>query len=362
MNHIQLLATHNSYHREVTLQERRWHSVLLAGPENYYYSHATLAHQAAAQSVRSFELDIWADPDGGNYATPLIRRLSGAPYPPQDLMAQSGAKVLHVADLDVGTTCYTLITCLEEVKAWSDAHPLHVPIPIMLEFKKATPVRLGSSKPISWNDTALLASLDDEIRSVIPTTQLLVPDDIRQDGKTLEESILTRGWPDLDSARGRIFFVMDDGPTTLGAVRNAYVEGGHSNLEGRVVFTQSAPGEADCAYQKLNTPNGGDDDDEAGNLVRIQEAVRKGYWVRTRADVPITTLLSNDTTGQREAALVSGAQMVSTDWPAMGMSARYGVDYMVGFEGGWGARCNPVNGDGVCDERTVLEPKEYYGN
>lgn len=348
MNQIQLLATHNSYHLEVTLRERPWHALLIGPhPENYHYSHATLTHQAASQSVRSFELDIWADPQGGHYAHPLIRRLAGLPPPPADLMAAPGPKVLHVADLDVGTTCYTLLTCLAELVAWSAAHPRHVPIPIMLEFKTA-----------QWNDSALLAALDADLRAAVPPAQLLVPDDIRLSSSqidTLEASILHHGWPDLDSARGRLFFVMDDGPQPLGPVRDAYIADGHASLEGRVVFTQSAPGEPDCAFQKLNTPH-----EDDGGLQRIQEAVRRGYWVRTRADVPITTLFERDVTAQREAALRSGAQMVSTDWPAMGMSARYGVDYAVGFEGGWGARCNPVNARGMCDERTVLEPEEYY--
>lgn len=367
MNQIQVIATHNSYHREVTPAERHWHSVLLSEPTNYYYSHAALDLQLGHQGIRSLELDIWADPaPGGNYARPLIRRLSGGGYPDQAVMREPGAKVLHVSDLDVGTTCLTLVACLTAVRTWSRAHPRHVPISIMLEFKTASSSSVdnllglvGSAHPVPWNDTAQLAGLDAEIRSVFAPDELVVPDDLRRRGDddhlSLEQSVLAHGWPDLESARGRVLFAMDDGPAGLGAVRDAYVADGRASLEGRVIFTQSVPGEPDCAFQKLNDPLA---DDKA--RVNIREQVRMGYWVRTRADVPVTTVLSNDTTSMRDAALASGAQMVSTDWPAYGMSARYGVDYVVRYEGGRTAVCNPVNAPDSCTNETELEPPEYY--
>lgn len=397
MNHIQVIATHNSYHLEATPQERAWHARLLpAAHGDYYYSHATLAHQLAHQGVRSLELDIWADyaddgDGGGNYATPLLRRLAGLPYFPiddaADAMRRPGAKVLHVPDRDVGTTCHTLALCLAAVRRWSAAHPRHVPISIMLEFKTAGGggggLHLpGTARPVSWNDTARLDALDAEIRAIFPPETLLTPDDLRaghpesggaddhSNNVTLERAVLTRGWPDLDSARGRVLFVMDDGAETLGAVRHAYAGyGARPSLEGRVVFTQSAPGEADCAFQKLNAPLS----EERGEAW-IREQVRKGYWVRTRADIPLRTLLSPEgkegegeegagRTAMRDAALRSGAHMVSTDWPAWGMSARYGVDYVVRYPGGRTAVCNPVNApEGLCGEETELEPPEYYQN
>lgn len=355
MNQIQVIGTHNSYHREVSRAEARWHDALLSGPENYYYSHATLPHQASYQSVRSFELDIWADPEGGNYATPLIKKLSGLPYPDVPAMKENGTKVMHVSDLDIGVTCYTLVECLGAIKGWSEEHPDHVPIVNMIEFKTTSQSSgwVGGAKAIPWTNTELLEALDREFRSVFKPEEMITPDDIRRGNLSLEESVLQYGWPDLDSARGRVMFCMDDGATTLGAVREKYIEG-RPSLEGRVLFSQSEPGQADCAFQKLNTPTG-------DNQATIQEQVKKGYWVRTRCDIPIETLLSNDTTSMRDAALSSGAQMVTTDWPVLGMSARYDVDYAVRWPGGKTARCNPVTSSGdVCTNETVLEPWEYF--
>jgi hypothetical protein len=76
--------------------------------------------------------------------------------------------------------------------------------------------------------------------------------------------------------------------------------------------------------------------------------------VRTRSDVPLTTVLSGDTT-QRQAALDSGAQLVSTDFPVAGMAARYGSDFVAQLPTGGVARCDPANVRVTCrDDR--LEP------
>jgi hypothetical protein len=54
---------------------------------------------------------------------------------------------------------------------------------------------------------------------------------------------------------------------------------------------------------------------------------------------------SGDTT-QRDAALASGAQWVSTDYPVPGSSPF--SDYFVAIPGGTVARCNPVNTGPLC--------------
>lgn len=301
-------------------------------------------------------LDILADPDGGNYAKPLIRRLVGLPFPSDDTYATNSTKVLHVPDLDVGTVCASVVQCLHIVKRWVDDHPLAVPIPILLELKTAEKIgrMIGGADVIPWNDTKLLDWLDDEIRSVFPREQMILPDDLRRDDlPTLEAAVLARGWPDLDSARGRVFFVMDNGPVS--PVRTAYIEG-HPNLEGRVIFTNAAAGDPDCAFQKHNDPS------TEAQVQDIQKQVAAGYWVRTRADIPLDTVLRDrcDVT-QRDMALKSGAQIVSTDFPVYGSSARWGCDYAVRLPGGRPARCNPVNGPRRCDE-SRLEPGEYSRN
>ena len=140
-------------------------------------------------------------------------------------------------------------------------------------------------------------------------------------------------------------------PTLSAAIRQFCLYASLPVVALRVIFTNSRPGSPDCAFQKLNDPRG-------ENLANIQEQVRRGYWVRTRADEPMGTLLGDDVTGMRDAAFASGAQIISTDFPAYGMSARWAVDYAVRFPGGKTAICNPVNAPGGCAD-VVLEPEEY---
>ncbi|TQW04319.1 hypothetical protein V2A60_007133 [Cordyceps javanica] len=362
MNEIQVVGTHNSYHVEADPKEQNFMARFTNDAINFRYSHSALDVQLEYNRVRSMELDILADPDGGNYAKPLIRRLVGMPFPADPTFATNSTKVLHVPDLDVGGVCASVVQCLGIVKRWLDDHPRAVPVPVLLELKTAEAVgrMIGGARVVPWNDTALLDWLDDEIRSVFPREQMILPDDLRRDDlPTLEAAVLQRGWPDLDAARGRVFFVMDNGP--VHPVRTAYIQG-RPNLEGRVIFTNAAPGDADCAFQKHNDPTGGGGDADDDAVARIQKQVAAGYWVRTRADVPLDTVLRDKCdTSRRDAALRSGAQIVSTDFPVYGPSARWGCDYAVRLPGGRAARCNPVNGPPRCDEAS-LEPGEYSRN
>ena len=105
-----------------------------------------------------------------------------------------------------------------------------------------------------------------------------------------------------------------------------------------MLFTSSAPGLPDAAFIKANDPSG-------ANLARIRRAVRLGYVVRTRADADTREARSGDTRRARRA-LATGAQWVSTDYPAAGMAARFGTDYVVRLPRP--ARCNPVNAPRGC--------------
>ena len=114
-----------------------------------------------------------------------------------------------------------------------------------------------------------------------------------------------------------------------------------------MLFTNAVPGSPDAAFLKRNDPLG-------AKTAEIQELVRAGYLVRTRSDLPLTTVTSGDT-GLLDAALGSGAQLVSTDFPQVGMSARYGSDFVARLPNGGPVRCNPVNAPARC-RSDRLEP------
>jgi Phosphoinositide phospholipase C, Ca2+-dependent len=341
MNQIQVIGTHNSYHRELSKAERAAHDAVYGGAPIYdgflAYSHASLPNQLSRQGMRGLELDLYPDPAGGLFANPLLRqRLAAGPLMDPE-WSRPGIKVLHTHDLDYNSTCVRLVSCLREVRRWSRANPAHVPVLVMLELKGTDPIAgpAGGVTVPPWNGAAL-NGLDAEIRSVFRPAELITPDDVRRQGLTLRQSVLRRGWPTLRRARGRVMFLMDNDP---GTISSAYLRR-RPNLEGRVLFTNARPGAPDAAFVKRNEPTG-------ANLRQIRRLVRDGYLVRTRSDVPLETITSGDR-AQRRAALASGAQLVSTDFPEVGMSARYDSDYVVSLPGGGPARCNPVIGPRGC--------------
>jgi hypothetical protein len=353
MNEIQAIGTHNSYHRELSEREREAHDAVYGGLPIYdallAYSHASLPDQLTRQGVRGFELDLYPDPDGGLYGNPLLRQRLGAGPLTDPEWYRPGIKVLHTADLDYNSTCVRLVACLHLLRRWSRANRGHLPLLVLLELKATDPVAgaVGGIRVPPW-DGAALDALDAEIRSVFRRDELITPDDVRRRGVTLEQSVLRRGWPTVRRARGKLVFLMDNKP---GPISAAYTVG-RPSLQGRVLFTNARPGRPDAAFVTRDEPTG-------ANLERIRDLVRTGYLVRTRSDEPLATVLSGDET-RRRAALASGAQLVSTDFPEVGMSARYDRDYVVALPRRGPARCNPVLRPPGCSGRK-LEPTWVAG-
>jgi hypothetical protein len=340
LNEIHAIGTHNSYHVEPSMAEKALRAASgLIDETLLEYSFAPLAWQLDRQDVRQIELDLWADPAGGLYAAPRLRALAGGgAYAPA--MRAPGIKVLHIQDYDYRTTCLTFVACLTEVKAWSDAHPGHVPLAVLLELKDlALPPQIPATVPLPWT-TARMAAIDREIRSVFPRPRIVAPDDVRGRRPTLEAAVMRDGWPALESTRGKVLFLMDNEEP----YRSAYLAG-HPALRGRLLFTNSAPGQPDAAFVKVNEPTGPD-------FGRIRRLVRRGYVVRTRADADTREARANDLRRAR-AALVSGAQWVSTDYPAPGIAARFGATYVVRLPNGLPVRCNPITARPGCRDAAL---------
>ncbi len=338
LNEVQVIGSHNSYH--IQPPNVLINLYLLFDPTAIYlqYTHRPLEEQLDLLGIRQMELDIYADPSGGLHAEPLsLEFLAGQPVhlPALD---PPGMKVIHIADIDVASTCVTLVGCLQAVKSWSDTNPAHLPLMILIEAKDDPPpdIDFDFVQPIPFGP-AELDAVDAEIRSVFSEDALLTPDDVRGSRPTLEEAVLRDGWPTLREARGKVLFALDNG----GSKRADYIAG-HPSLAGRVLFTDSAPGTPEAAFAKRN--------DSIGDGPLIADLVRAGYIVRTRADADTIEARNGDTT-RRDAALASGAQFVSTDYRELGP---FGTNYMVELPGGIVARCNPVSGPRGCLD-TALE-------
>ena len=332
MNQIQVIGTHNSYHQRPNASLMKLIGSYKPEAVNELdYGHRPL-HEQLDMGVRQLELDCYADPDGGRFANPLGPKNAvavGLPpvasNDPNGELLKPGIKVMHIPDIDYGTSVLTLLDGLREVRAWSSAHPRHVPIFILIELKSET---LGPlfTQALPW-DAKQLAELDREILSIFPRQQLITPGDVRGEYRSLPEALRRRGWPLLDEARGKVLFGMDN----EGKECEEYLRG-HERLENRVLFVSVPQDNPAAAWMKINDP--------INDFARIQEMVSAGFLVRTRADEPTGQARTNDT-GMRDRALASGAQYVSTDYPEPDPRLS---PYCVQFEGKHAARTNPVKG------------------
>ena len=277
LNQIQVLGTHNSYH--------------VAPPPGANLTperditQSPLTVQLDSQSVRQIELDVHASQNG-----PL--------------------EVFHLRG-DEGTTCPTFVVCLREVRDWSARNRGHLPVFVLVEPKH----ELG----------ALVDGLavDAEVRSVFRPEQLLTPDDVQGSWPSLRQAVQEGGWPLLGSTRNKVVFVYTDEIVT----RTAYTSS-ETSLQGRAMFVYADPSSPLAAFASVP--------DARLGSARIADLVGIGYIVRTRADDSGVEARSNDSS-RATAALASGAQLVSTDFPVPAPSG-----YVVPPPGN-PARCNPLN-------------------
>lgn len=330
INHLQSVGSHNSYKVEIPAAELALIAAQSAeAAQGLDYAHAPLAEQLDL-GMRQLELDIYFDPDGGRFADPLLPRVSGAAFDASALRAP-GFKVLHSADIDVRSHCATLIVCLQQIEAWSDAHPGHAPILILFNTKDQTLPIPGAAQVLPFTQAAFDA-LDAELRQVLGPDDFIEPDDVRGTAATLRDGVMQTGWPRLGASRGQIILALDAGPDTV----RGYMRG-KASLEGLPIFVNSLSLEAPhAAYFTINDP--------LQQAAEIAAAVREGMIVRTRADADTREARQGDTV-RREAALVSGAHYVSTDYY---YPRREWSDYSASLPGGDAVRCNPVSGAATC--------------
>jgi hypothetical protein len=343
LNQIQVIGSHNSYNLGFAPSEEKLTRTKDAKAyESLDYHHASLTAQLNG-GVRQLEIDIAQDPLGGRFAHPKIIELTkqaalpaDPDFDPNHEMDKPGFKVIHIPDLNQRSSCLLLTDCLKEVRAWSQAHPGHVPLFLLIETKHGRTHSIPDSVSAEPFTVATFDALDKAIRSVFPDDEMVLPDQVRGSYPTLDAAVRGGHWPTLAQARGKVVFLLDQ--------RNdgtAYTAG-HPSLEGRVLFTNAVPGSPDAAFTEQNE----------GAPDVIDALVRHGYLVRARADENTVAARTNDTT-RRDQLLDSGAQMISTDYPLSEPSKWTG--YSVGFPNGLPARCDIINAPPTCKD-SLLEP------
>jgi hypothetical protein len=305
LNEVQLIGTHNSYHiRPDAVAKRVIASTAAREADAIEYSHRPLLEQLDALSIRHFELDLYLDPDGTRYRSPsmwtLAKQLSSdvPDWPHESAMQQPGVKILHSPDFDYRSTVATFRDALVLFRDWSDQHPRHVPLFLLLELKSDS--FSPWTKPLPWAATDL-EQLESEILRVIPREKVLAPDDLRGSASTLRDAVRGKGWPTLESQRGKLVFLLDN----EGVERNLLLEKSET-LAGRLLFASVSADHPAAAWMKRNDP--------ISQFDEIQKLVKLGFMVRTRADADTIQARRNDQS-RSQKAIESGAQLISTDFP-----------------------------------------------
>ena len=343
LNQIQLIGTHNSYHIEPhssVMQLIR--KVMPSQADAIKYSHRPLTEQLELIGMRKFELDIFHDNKGEGYSQPLgaimahgINWKGNYPEFDEDALKDPGMKVLHFPNFDFRSNTPNLIKALNEIEAWSIKNSYHLPIMILIETKNTG----NGSSGFGIKD---FVELEKEIKSVLNLSRIITPDEVRGKFSTLNKAIRTTGWPSLYKSRGRFIFALDN----QGKELDSYLKL-HPQLKGAILFVSSPPGRPESAFLKINDP--------IRNHSLIKEKITEGYLIRTRADSDLAQAKNMDYK-QMQKAFSSGAQYISTDFPADDSTKD---NYNVGWPEGKIGRLNPLFKHSKKMRDTELEQKEY---
>lgn len=318
LNDIQVIGSHNSY--KIKIQDELLYFLSKRDSltaKSLEYEHTTLTKQLNL-GLRSLEIDIFHDPKGGHYNNPLGQQLllkngiKPLEFDPHNELNKPGLKVFHVQDIDFRSHQLLFKDNLLEIKKWSTKNPSHTPLFILINAKDASIKEL--SEPLKFTKKAL-DSIDKEIKEVFSDNDLITPDYVRGNYKTLEKAILQKGWPKLNDVRGKLLFFLDVGENK----RNLYSEN-HPSLKNRVMFINSKEGTPEAAFRLLNNP--------IEDFDHIKKLVKKGYIVRTRADADTKEARINDYK-RFEMAKKSGAQVISTDYytPSKLFKSTYAISF-----------------------------------
>jgi hypothetical protein len=332
LHELQLIGTHNSYHLEphppVGDLIRTAGTSLL---EAIQYTHRPLPQQLQDLQVRQLELDIYADPAGGLFAAPIGRTIVTAagrdpgPDPNADGQLNApGFKILHAPGFDYLSNVATLSQAFQQIRAWSEAHPRHLPVMVLLELKDSAPGPTGIR--VVPYDAPLLQQLNELILQHFPASTRLIPQDLcSAEDACVRDSVLRRGWPPVRDLRGKVFFCLDN----EGQWPDRYLDACESPRQA-LLFVSVAADHPQAAWMKRNDPE--------QQFQEIQSLVRQHFLIRTRADADTRQSRSNDGR-RRDQAMASGAQYISTDFPEP--QARFS-DYSVRWPDQQPARYNPL--------------------
>ncbi len=297
INQIQVLGTHNSYHIS---------SVEDGTASEINYTHPPIADQLETYGVRQLELDIWETEEG------LFR-------------------CIHLIFIDEKSHCDNIRDCLTAAREWSEAHPGHVPIVLVIEIKQAYGVDYDNVQGIV--DSGFYTRLHQMFIETLGQDRIITPDSVRGDHATLREALATDGWPTLGHSRGKFLLVLNTTSERAG-LRDAYIQQ-FPGLRGGLLFAK----ETDADFGTVVELNRVTRDADA-----ISTALADNYMVRGAAD----GIGWDDPTIAELAPITPsyGVHWVNTDFLTPQPGRTHVIDWPVEHP----VLCNPVNAPAGCED------------
>ena len=327
LNQFQVIGSHNSYKKVLNLgvkKELRKLNPKLAAQIDY--GHINIVEQLNS-GIRHLEIDVLKDPNGGLYLRPWAERFSSeALFSEHEIEQLSipGFKVMHIPGVDVQSHCVLFSDCLNNLKKWSQANPLHYPIVVMINVKE-TGTSIDPQPPTLKFKASDYHSLDAVIKQTL-SDSLFTPDNLRKSTLSLNETVTQFGWPNVDLLKQKFIFLFDGKKSQTSLYKK-----NRPSLRGASMFAHYEADQPEAAFMIVNNP--------IKHFEKIQKLIASGYMVRTRADANLSATNSQRTM-QFNAAKNSGAQVISTDFiPGSPQQARF--NYVVQFDEGHLVRTNP---------------------
>ena len=253
-NKLRFPSTHNSYHKRAGFLKLQIAKLFAPNEvEGLKYTHPPL-YQQLEKGIRGFELDVryaW-----GHFVT------------------------MHVPIVDNNSNSPDVVLALKEVERWSENHPLHIPVIIIIELSREWNKYYLVQK--KWDEDLLIRF--DEVVFNILKNHLIKPED------------LNNGYPKLVDVRGKIAVVFMADSDIVDIFGEKYKKNRKATF---MMVDCKTPGK-DIVFVKRDDPFRSD----------IDTLVNAGYIVRTRADAGLVK-----DSARRVKALNSKAQIISTDFP-----------------------------------------------
>ncbi len=279
-NELRYIATHNSYKNESVPELKMWYGIVSRLTFGYIpddggeFCLPALSDQLDS-GIRSLEMDVEVMHEEG----------------------ETSFVCIHSPVLDMTTNSYDFSLALKEIKLWSDAHPGHLPITVIVEPKVAMLPMVDMDVFTFKNALALDAVLKDELGE-----KLFTPSDMLRDYSDFAAMRKADDWPEVSEMLGRILVLMH--PTV---VTGQYILNDRS-MRTQAMFPMMRVYEKSSRFAAFLVENDpGKAEERAKSLIDEEK-----FIIRTRPDS-----YGSVKTEDRTAALNSNAQILSTDYPPM---------------------------------------------